>query len=81
MAEFRFRADRSDAHEIERVVQLTFKEFDDAFAFARRELKEDGGVLKVILNGRYAKGTWLDGPHIRIDPRLTIVWPFETRRD
>ena len=49
--------------EIERVVQLIFEEFDDAFALARHEWKKAGRILKIILYGSYARGTWVDEPH------------------
>ena len=49
--------------EIERVVQLIFEEFDDAFALAKHEWKKAGRILKVILYGSYARGTWVDEPH------------------
>lgn len=49
--------------EIERVVQLVFEEFDDAFALSRHEWKKAGRILKVILYGSYARGNWVDEPH------------------
>ena len=49
--------------ELERVLQLIFEEFDDAFALARHEWKKAGRILKVILYGSYARGTWVDEPH------------------
>ncbi|MXO84956.1 HEPN domain-containing protein [Altererythrobacter aurantiacus] len=49
--------------EIERVVQLIFEEFEDAFALAKHEWKKAGRILKVILYGSYARGTWVDEPH------------------
>ena len=49
--------------EIERVVQLIFEEFNDAFALAKHEWKKAGRILKVILYGSYARGTWVDEPH------------------
>lgn len=49
--------------ELERVVQIIFEEFDDAFALARHEWKKAGRILKVILYGSYARGTWVDEPH------------------
>lgn len=49
--------------ELERVLQLVFEEFDDAFALARHEWKKKGRILKVILYGSYARGTWVDEPH------------------
>ncbi|MGB3469545.1 MAG: HEPN domain-containing protein [Erythrobacter sp.] len=49
--------------ELERVVQLIFEEFGDAFALAKHEWKKAGRILKVILYGSYARGTWVDEPH------------------
>ena len=49
--------------EIERVVQLIFEEFEDAFALAKHDWKKAGRILKVILYGSYARGTWVDEPH------------------
>jgi uncharacterized protein len=49
--------------ELERVVQLIFEEFDDAFALAKHEWKKAGRILKVVLYGSYARGTWVDEPH------------------
>ena len=49
--------------ELERVVQLIFEEFDDAFALAKHDWKKAGRILKVILYGSYARGTWVDEPH------------------
>ena len=49
--------------EIERVVQLVFEEFGDAFALAKHEWKKAGRILKVVLYGSYARGTWVDEPH------------------
>lgn len=49
--------------ELERVVQLVFEEFDDAFALSKHEWKKAGRILKIILYGSYARGTWVDEPH------------------
>jgi len=49
--------------ELERVLQLIFEEFEDAFALARHEWKKKGRILKVILYGSYARGNWVDEPH------------------
>jgi len=49
--------------ELERVLQLVFEEFEDAFALARHEWKKKGRILKVILYGSYARGNWVDEPH------------------
>src|SRR3546814_7048564 len=49
--------------ELEHVMQLVFEEFDDAFALSKHEWKKAGRILKVILYGSYARGTWVDEPH------------------
>ena len=49
--------------ELERVLQLIFEEFEDAFALASLDWKKKGRVLKVILYGSYSRGTWIDEPH------------------
>ena len=49
--------------ELERIVQIIFEEFEDAFALSRHEWKKAGRILKVILYGSYARGTWVDEPH------------------
>jgi predicted nucleotidyltransferase/HEPN domain-containing protein len=49
--------------ELERVVQIVFEEFDDAFALARHEWKKAGRILKIVLYGSYARGGWVDEPH------------------
>lgn len=49
--------------ELERVVQMLFEEFGDAFALSKHEWKKQGRILKVILYGSYARGGWVDEPH------------------
>lgn len=49
--------------ELERVVQIVFEEFEDAFALARHEWKKAGRILKIVLYGSYARGGWVDEPH------------------
>lgn len=49
--------------ELERMLQLIFEEFEDAFALARHDWKKKGRILKVILYGSYARGNWVDEPH------------------
>ncbi|MEW9855763.1 HEPN domain-containing protein [Novosphingobium sp. M1R2S20] len=49
--------------ELERVVQIVFEELEDSFALAQHEWKKKGRILKVILYGSYARGTWVDEPH------------------
>lgn len=49
--------------ELERVTQLLFEEFEDALSLANSDWKKKGRILKVILYGSYARGTWVDEPH------------------
>jgi uncharacterized protein len=49
--------------ELERVVQIVFEEFEDAFALARHEWKKAGRILKIVLYGSYARGGWVDEPY------------------
>ncbi|MFA6032035.1 MAG: HEPN domain-containing protein [Myxococcota bacterium] len=49
--------------ELERVLQLIFEEFGDAFALAKHEWKKAGRILKIVLYGSYARGGWVDEPH------------------
>ncbi len=49
--------------ELARVLQLIFEEFEDALALATQDWKRKGRILKVILYGSYARGTWVDEPH------------------
>ena len=49
--------------ELERVVSLIFEEFEDALALAKHEWKKQARILKVVLYGSYARGTWVDEPH------------------
>lgn len=53
----------SKQRELERVVQVIIDEFDAAFAVAKHEVEKAGRILKVILYGSYARGTWVDEPH------------------
>ena len=49
--------------ELERVVQILFEEFGEATALATQDWKKKGRILKVILYGSYARGSWVDEPH------------------
>lgn len=49
--------------ELERVVQILFEEFGDATAIATSPWKKQARILKVILDGSYARGGWVDEPH------------------
>jgi predicted nucleotidyltransferase/HEPN domain-containing protein len=49
--------------ELERVVQILFEEFGEKTALATQDWKRKGRILKVILYGSYARGSWVDEPH------------------
>jgi predicted nucleotidyltransferase/HEPN domain-containing protein len=49
--------------ELERVVQILFEEFGEATALATQDWKKKGRILKIVLYGSYARGTWVDEPH------------------
>ena len=49
--------------ELERVVQILFEEFEEATVLATQDWKKKGRILKVILYGSYARGSWVDEPH------------------
>ena len=49
--------------ELERVVQILFEEFGEATALATQAWKKKGRILKIVLYGSYARGTWVDEPH------------------
>lgn len=45
------------------MVEIIHEEFDDALTEAKSENKRRGRILKIILFGSYARGTWVDEPH------------------
>lgn len=49
--------------ELARVTEILFEEFADAMAGASSPKKKQGRILKIILFGSYARGTWVDEPH------------------
>lgn len=49
--------------ELARVVEIIEEEFADALAGASAAFKKRGRILKIILFGSYARGTWVDEPH------------------
>lgn len=49
--------------ELARVVEILEEEFADALSGAEAEFKKRGRILKIILFGSYARGTWVDEPH------------------
>src|SRR5690554_1766086 len=49
--------------EIARIVEIIHEEFEDALTEAKSETRRRGRILKIILFGSYARGTWVDEPH------------------
>uniref|UniRef100_A0A7C1T9Q0 HEPN domain-containing protein n=1 Tax=Agrobacterium albertimagni TaxID=147266 RepID=A0A7C1T9Q0_9HYPH len=49
--------------ELARVVEIIQEEFADALAGAEADFKKRGRILKIILFGSYARGTFVDEPH------------------
>ncbi|MDK4737185.1 nucleotidyltransferase and HEPN domain-containing protein [Rhizobium sp. CNPSo 3490] len=48
--------------EIGRVLEILHEEFEDALRDGTAEFKKRGRILKIILFGSYAKGSWVDEP-------------------
>ncbi len=48
---------------VARIVETIHEEFEDAIKEAKSETKRRGRILKIILFGSYARGTWVDEPH------------------
>lgn len=51
--------------ELARIVEVIHEEFEDALKGGTSDFKKRGRVLKIILFGSYARGTWVDEPHTR----------------
>ncbi|CCM72305.1 DNA polymerase beta domain-containing protein region (plasmid) [Sinorhizobium meliloti Rm41] len=49
--------------ELARVVEIIHEEFADALEGGSAAFKKRGRILKIILFGSYARGTWVDEPH------------------
>ena len=49
--------------ELQRVTEILFEEFTDAMKSASSPKKKAGRILKIVLFGSYARGTWVDEPH------------------
>lgn len=49
-------------HELERIVQILFEEFDAAKAHRSHAHRRNGHILKVILFGSFARGDWVADP-------------------
>lgn len=51
--------------ELARITEVLREEFKDALAGGVADFKKRGRILKIILFGSYARGTWVDEPHTR----------------
>ncbi|RDL47964.1 hypothetical protein BLJAPNOD_05190 [Ensifer sp. M14] len=49
--------------ELARLVEIIHEEFADALEGGTAPFKKRGRILKIILFGSYARGTWVDEPH------------------
>lgn len=47
-------------HDLQRVVQIIFAEFEDATAISTQKWKKQGRISKIILYGSYARGNWIE---------------------
>jgi uncharacterized protein len=52
--------------ELERIVEMIFEEFEDAFSLARHEWKTRGSILKIVLYGSFARGDWNYEPETKV---------------
>ncbi len=50
-------------HELARVVEIIHEEFSDALEGSSTDFKKRGRILKIIMFGSYARGTFVDEPH------------------
>ncbi|WP_320203704.1 nucleotidyltransferase and HEPN domain-containing protein [Agrobacterium rosae] len=51
--------------ELKRLVDILHEEFDDALKGATADFKKKGRILKIMLFGSYARGTYVDEPHTK----------------
>jgi predicted nucleotidyltransferase/HEPN domain-containing protein len=51
--------------ELRKTVELLLEEFEDALKGGTADFKKRGRILKIILFGSYARGSWVDEPHTR----------------
>lgn len=51
--------------ELRRALEIIHEEFDDALKAGEADFKKRGRILKVILFGSYARGTFVDEPLTR----------------
>lgn len=47
-------------HDLERVMQIIFAEFEDARALSTQKWKREGRIAQIILYGSYARGNWIE---------------------
>lgn len=52
-------------HELRKVVDIILEEFEDALKGASATFKKRGRILKIILFGSYARGTFVDEPYTK----------------
>lgn len=52
-------------HELRQVVDIILEEFEDALKGASATFKKRGRILKIVLFGSYARGTFVDEPHTK----------------
>ncbi|SDA88010.1 nucleotidyltransferase and HEPN domain-containing protein [Sinorhizobium sp. NFACC03] len=51
--------------ELRRVVEIIHEEFEDALKGGSADFKKRGRILKIVLFGSYARGTFVDEPHTK----------------
>ena len=51
--------------ELASIVEVLHEEFEDALKEGTADFKKRGRILKIILFGSYARGTWVDEPHTK----------------
>ncbi|ODR88410.1 nucleotidyltransferase and HEPN domain-containing protein [Sinorhizobium alkalisoli] len=51
--------------ELARIVEVLHEEFEDALKEGTADFKKRGRILKIILFGSYARGTWVDESHTK----------------
>lgn len=71
--------------ELARIVEVLHEEFEDALKEGTADTKKRGRILKIIPFGSYARGTWVDEPHMnkgyKSDYDLLIVVNNRKLRD
>jgi predicted nucleotidyltransferase/HEPN domain-containing protein len=64
-------------HELARIIEILHEEFADALNGSTAEFKKLGRIVKILLFGSYARGTWVDEPYTvkgyRSDYDLLII--------